>query len=388
MSRPLRILELRSVRGTGGGPEKTILQGAAQADPGRFAVTVCYLRDRRDPAFAVGAAARRLGVDYVEVEERHSFDCRVWPTLRRLVRERGIDLVHAHDYKTDLLAYLLARAEGVVPLATVHNWSGVSCRERCYYWFDKRLLAKFPRLIAVSAAVRAELLRAGADANRIHTVPNGIDSDLYRRDSRRVPDARAALGIVTGEFAIGFVGRLEREKRIDILLDAFGRVRRPGLQLLIAGDGNCRAELQDQAERLGLGDSCRFLGHYHDIIGLHHALDLFVQSSDTEGTSNALLEAMALETPVVATAVGGTGELVQHEVHGLLVPPGDPAALVTAIGQVLDDRAAADRRAAATRARVEQDLSFAARMQAVEAIYEDLVACRSGFQPDPVRLET
>src|ERR1700741_542229 len=93
---PVRVLELRSVRGTGGGPEKTILFGAAQADPRRFAITVCYLRDPRDSAFAVAGWATELPIDYVELEERRSFDPRLWPALRQLVRDRRIDIVHAH----------------------------------------------------------------------------------------------------------------------------------------------------------------------------------------------------------------------------------------------------------------------------------------------------
>src|SRR5689334_15938071 len=106
MRKPIRVLELRSVRGTGGGPEKTILLGAARTDPDRFAVTVCYIRDRRDEVFGIGERTdvRGQGLDYLEITERHSLDPAIWPALRRLVRDRRIDIVHAHEYKTDLLA--------------------------------------------------------------------------------------------------------------------------------------------------------------------------------------------------------------------------------------------------------------------------------------------
>ena len=130
MPGPVRVLELRSVRGTGGGPEKTLLLGAARTDPSRFAVTVCYLRDARDPQFSIDRMASSLSVDYVEIVERHSIDPWIWPALRRLVRERSVDIVHAHDYKTDLIALALARFAGVAPLATAHGWTGQSVRER------------------------------------------------------------------------------------------------------------------------------------------------------------------------------------------------------------------------------------------------------------------
>src|SRR4029078_10683902 len=115
---PVRVLELRSVRGTGGGPEKTILLGAARADPARFGVTVCYVRDLRDQLFEMDERARALGVDYVEIHERHSFDPAICRKLRALVRTQRIQIVHSHEYKTNLLAWLLARAENVIPLST------------------------------------------------------------------------------------------------------------------------------------------------------------------------------------------------------------------------------------------------------------------------------
>jgi glycosyltransferase involved in cell wall biosynthesis len=379
MSEPLRILELRSVYGTGGGPEKTILRGAARSNPARFAVSVCYLRDLRDADFSIDRQARALALDYCEIPERHSLDVRIWPALRRLVRARRIDIVHAHDYKTDLLALLLARFEGIIPLATVHNWAGVSRREQFYYWCDKRLLRRFPRLIVVSNAACEVLLAAGVEPGRIQVILNGIDVEHYRRDPARRAEARAALQLGPADFVIGAIGRLEPEKRLDLLLEAVAqlRPRRPELRLVLAGDGSQRDALAALAQLRGLGAACRLLGHWSDVIGLHHALDVFVQSSATEGTSNALLEAMALETPIVATAVGGTAELIEHEVHGLLVPPGDVSTLAAALDRVLAIPEAARQRALAARQRVERDLSFETRMQKVEAIYTELAAERN-----------
>jgi glycosyltransferase involved in cell wall biosynthesis len=173
---------------------------------------------------------------------------------------------------------------------------------------------------------------------------------------------------------IGAAGRLEPQKRFDVLINAVAVVRanRPNLKLIIAGDGSLREALAAQAGRLGLGDACRLLGHRTDIVDLHHAFDLFVQSSDYEGTPNAVLEAMALETPLVATDVGGTAEVVRKDIDGLVIPPGNLNALTDAIELVLADRDAAAGRVAAARRRVETALSFEARMTAVEAIYTEL----------------
>lgn len=382
----MRILELRSVRGTGGGPEKTILLGAQRADA-RFPVTVCYIRDRGDAAFGIAERAAKLGIDYVEIVERGSFDVRIWPALRQLVRDRGIDIVHAHDYKTDLLALLLARAEGVIPVATAHGWTGHSLRERLvYYALDKQMLRAFPRTIAVSSEIRSELLRRGAGKDRVRTVLNGIDYRAFRRDRTIEANVRAELGLTAANVVVGSVGRLEPQKRFDLLIEACAMLQRrwPELRLVIAGDGSERAKLQGLAAGKLAAGTWQLCGHRGDVARLHHALDLFVQSSDYEGTSNAVLEAMALETPVVATAAGGTAEMIEHGIHGLVVRCGDALELATAMSQMLLQPAVRAAQVAAARTRVETTLSFDARVATVERIYADLAET---FQrPDGPRL--
>jgi glycosyltransferase involved in cell wall biosynthesis len=383
MKRAIRVLELRSVRGTGGGPEKTIVQGTATTDRSRFEITVCYIRDQRDDVFRIDQMARAAGVDYTELLERHSLDRSVWAGLRSLVRSRQIDIVHAHDYKTDLLTYLLAKAEPILPLSTVHGWTGHSSRERyLYYPADKRVLARFPRLIAVSSEIRAELVRCGASADRISVVLNGIDHRRFVRNPELRVSIRRELGAAEDELVVGAVGRLEPQKRFDLLLHTVARLRatRPNIRLFISGEGSARPGLEALLRELKLEGACRLVGHRDDVARLHCAFDLFVQSSDYEGTPNAVLEAMALKTPVVATDAGGTAELIEHGVHGLIVPSNDLNALVGALTSAIDDPEASRTRATAARHRVEDQLSFERRMQRVEAIYDEMVSTRERAQ--------
>lgn len=379
MTRPIRVLELRSVRGTGGGPEKTILLGTARTDPSRYSVTVCYIRDQRDAVFQVGQRADDLPIDYVELTERHSFDRSVLARLRALVRERRIDIVHAHDYKCDLLALMLRRAEGIMPLSTSHGWTGHSWRERrVYYPADRWLLARFPRVIAVSSEIRDALVRAGAHPDRVVVVLNGIDHEAFRRDPAREADARWFFGLPCHATILGSVGRLEPQKNFPMLVRAFARIASefPEAMLVVAGEGSARTAIESEAGALGLGERFRLMGHVSDVPLLHHALDAFVQASDYEGTPNSVLEAMALETPIVATAAGGTAELARHGLDALITPPGDEPALAIAMRELLSDQAAARQRAASARRRVERELSFATRMSTVEAIYDDLMTAR------------
>jgi glycosyltransferase involved in cell wall biosynthesis len=380
VSAPIRILELRSARGSGGGPDKTILAGAAASDPSRYAVTVCYLRDGRDETFSIGTHAAAMKIDFTAVPERHSFDWAVWPALRRLVVERGIDIVHSHDYKTDLLALLLAWRTGAIPLATVHNWCGLTARERLlYYPADKYLLRAFPLVIVVSRQIREELERCRVRPERILTLLNGVDVVKFRRDSAVAASARAELGVAPEHVVIGAVGRLESEKRYDVLIDAVAALRNrfPLLRLALVGEGSWRPRLEALVAQHGLQKRCTLLGYRRDVVRISQAFDLFIQSSDDEGTSNALLEAMALEIPIVATDVGGTSELITSDVHALLVRPGDVSALASAVEQTVAHPASTRARVRAARERVEGPLSFAARNRALEAIYERLIASRA-----------
>jgi glycosyltransferase involved in cell wall biosynthesis len=384
MRKPIRVLELRSVRGTGGGPEKTILHGAALANRERVDVTVCYIRDDRDDVFGIDQRAHDLAIDYVEIRERHSFDLRIWPALTRTVRERRIDIVHAHDYKTNVYALALRRATGAIPLSTSHGWTGDSPRERrVYYPLDKQVLRWFPRVIAVSGEIRSTLTAAGVRAERVTTILNGIDPSSFHRDRGIEPAVRAELGVGAGEFSIGAVGRLEHQKRFDLLLETVAKLRAHGraIKLFIVGDGSLREMLEAKVRSLQLEPVCRLLGHRADIARLHHGFDLFVQSSDYEGTPNCVLEAMALETPIVATDAGGTRDILRHGIDGVIVPCGDRLVLGNAIEHVLLDRARAASRAVSARYRIEHQLSFERRTRALEAIYEHVFADAQCYRP-------
>jgi glycosyltransferase involved in cell wall biosynthesis len=146
--------------------------------------------------------------------------------------------------------------------------------------------------------------------------------------------------------------------------------------LVIVGDGSLRDELRRVQAQLQLDDACTLVGHRADVADLHNAFDLFVQSSDDEGSPNVVLEAMALETPVVVTDAGGTRDLVANGIHGIVVPCRNVAALTAALERSVADRAGAMSMAAAARARVERELSFSSRMARVESVYEELLSPR------------
>src|SRR4030095_2119886 len=186
----IRVLELRSVAGTGGGPDKTLLASATHGTDD-VRLTLCYLCNEGDTVFPIGERARQMGLDYVEIRERRMLDSRAWKALRALVRDRQIDIVHGHEYKTDLLAYFLAKTERVIPFATAHGWTGHSWKERLvYYPADKKLLARFPGVAAGAGGTKNRLVKKGSDPRRIAVVLNGIDPNVFKRNPADEPAAR------------------------------------------------------------------------------------------------------------------------------------------------------------------------------------------------------
>jgi glycosyltransferase involved in cell wall biosynthesis len=228
----------------------------------------------------------------------------------------------------------------------------------------------------VSSQIKSELVRHHVAPERVRVVLNGIDHRAFRRDRRLETNARAALGIAPGDIVVGAIGRLEPQKRFDVLIEACASLRErfPALRLFIAGAGSQHEALRALAARRLPGNACELLGHRADVTTLHHAFDLYAQSSDYEGTPNSVLEAMALETPLVATAAGGTAEIAEHDVHGLVTPCGSASALAGAIERALLEGEATADRVARARRRVETILSFDQRLAAVESMYGELAS--------------
>ena len=373
---PIRILELRSVRGTGGGPEKTILLGAAQSNPEKYQVTVCYIRDQRDKTFGLSSKMIGLSIEYLEVIEKNSFDFRIISKLHKIVRDKNIDIIHAHDYKTNFFTALLAKTDKIIPLSTAHGWTGHTRREKFYYWADKIILKRFPKIIAVSSQIHKEFLCKGIDDNVVEVILNGIDPNAFKRDKNQCIVAKKTLRLPLGKTIIGSVGRLEPQKNYGLLLEVFAELLKDNnnIFLIIAGDGSLKTHLESKVRQLNIEGNCRLLGHQADISLIHHALDVYIQSSDYEGTANSVLEAMAFETPIIATDVGGTAELIRDSIDGIIIPPRDHSALRHAINKFLKDKKEFALLADSARKRVESDLSFSNRMKKLELIYDALMS--------------
>lgn len=374
--RPIRVLTLRGSDGAGGGAEKIILRNATSVDPQEIQTRVCFIRNQRDAAFDLDQRARKLDIDYCEVIQTKRLDRNLLPALQRVLNDFAPDIVHAHDYKSTFYASRLSKNNSVKPISTLHGWTGHHWREKFIYYPGERLvLRKFPLCLAVSSDIRNTLIRWGVPANRVQVILNGIDPSRYRPDPQAARESRKTLGLTVDDIAIGAVGRLERQKRFDVLIQAFAELKREvrNARLFIAGEGSLQQALQNQIDRLGLRNSCHLLGHRSDMLDLYQGFDLLAQSSDYEGTPTVVVEAMSLRIPVVATDAGGTAELITHQEHGLIVPPRQPSILATAIRQTIENKSETDKRVEQAHRRARMELTFEERTRQLTQAYKKLV---------------
>jgi glycosyltransferase involved in cell wall biosynthesis len=386
-NRKIRVLHLRSCRGGGGGPEKTILNSVLEADPDEFELHVAYLKSWNDMEFDLTERAEKMGVDrFVAIEEHRKLDVRALRKLLCLLKEKDIHILHCHCYKSDLYGLILKRWHPMKVLTTAHGplasfqyfWASQNWRVRYLYdQLDLRILRFFDRVVMVSDSMRGIISRYGVAPKRLIWVKNAIDARHFRRKQAGTCQVfRQQIGVPIDAMVVGAVGRLNGEKDYPNLLHAAELLLRDrkNLYFLIAGKGALETSLRALAAKLQISDRVLFLGHFHDVRKVYESMDVYALSSTREGLPNTVLEAMAMQVPIVATDVDGVSEAVTHGHEALLVPPQDPKRLAESIGKLLDDAKLRQQLAEKGRIRVEQEFSFARRMRHVESIYRDLLA--------------
>ncbi len=375
--RPLPVVfDARVVTGSGGGPDKTILNSPRFLEPLGYRMLCGYLTPPGDPGFAeIERKAAQYRAPLIAIPDRGATDWRIVPKLLKVCRDENVAIWHGHDYKTNALGLLLNRFRPMRLVTTLHGWVKQTSRTPLYYRIDRLCLRHYERVFCVSEDLFDAARRSGVPPHKCVLLENGIDTGEYTR-RLGVAGAKAALGLPECEFLLGAVGRLSPEKGFDLLLRSVKTLREAGhpVRLVIVGEGDDRPRLEALTSELGLGEFVRFPGWLSDVRSHFEAMDLFVLSSLREGLPNVVLEAMALEVPLVATRIAGIPKLIRHGVNGWLVEPGDGSGLTAGIFRLLNDSDLRSQCAAAGRATIEARYGFDVRMRRLANAYDDLLA--------------
>jgi glycosyltransferase involved in cell wall biosynthesis len=374
----LRVLHLIDQLNLGGA-ERFTMHVVARLDPARFDRTICATRATENfwPGDTRAEAMAELDEADVRVVELHRtgrFDLNAWRPLLALLRRERIQILHAHMFGSSVWGTIVARTARV-PLVIAHDHGTPDDLPLEHRTLERHLLGRnVDAYLTVCEPDRRRLVARGIPEARTHVLPNGIvtpNPDLTR-------NVRAELGIDPDAPVVGTVGVLRVEKAHDVLLRAAARVRErhPALRVVVVGDGDRRADLERLAGELEIADAVIFTGVRVDVPEVLRAFDVAVNSSLREGSPLSVMEYMEAGLPVVASRVGGVPEIVREGTDGLLVPPGDPAAVAGALLRLLDDREAATEmgRSGRERRRAEFDLDVTA--QRLGELYERLWAGR------------
>ena len=367
-----KMLHLRVVSGTGGGPEKTILNSPRFIKEHGYQAQVVYLCPP-DPVIQESLRSRASSLDcpLTIVEDHGAKDLGVVGKLLKICRDQKIELLQTHDYKSNALGLLLRRFHKMHMASMLHGWTDTSGRMPLYIKIDKWCLPWYEQLICVSEDLVQECKNLRVPDHRIQLVHNAIDLKTYSR-SLSIHQAKKELGVDSKAGPlIGMVCRLSPEKGINEAIAMVNRLERLGKpsQLWIAGDGPFRGEIEKEISRLGLHKNVRLLGQLADARPFYQAMDLFLLNSIREGLPNVVLEAMALEVPVVATRVAGVPALIRPGQTGWLIEPQDPAMLDNSVLDCLEGTRT-NQFVQNARLLIESDFSFDRRMKKVASIYD------------------
>ena len=340
-----------------GGPERQML-GLAEALPRDFATSF------------IGFAEGGRGDAMAQVVRGRGFDGMVLradtPHLRTAVRElattlrvNDAELLLCHGYKANILGRLAARRIGIPVVAVSRGWTWESLKVRAYETLDRLNLRLMDRVVAVSEEQARRVRRAGVPDARLTVIRNAARLGAF--DGTPTEPSRRILA----------AGRLSPEKGFDILVEAAARVlpRFPDAHIVLHGEGPERPKLEARLAELGLRARFAMPGFTKELDKLLPHAAMLVLPSYTEGLPNVVLEAGAAGVPVVATAVGGTPEVVVDGETGFLVPAGDPAALADRIGVLLADEARRRAMGRAARRHMEAAFTFAAQASAYAKLF-------------------
>jgi glycosyltransferase involved in cell wall biosynthesis len=375
---------LDNLGATGGGAETMARELAVRLDRSRFRSTLCVTRREGDPTpdeLSIIGDLEAQGVRVLSLARRSKLHLAAWRPLVGYLRRENVQVLHGHMFGSNVWAATLGQLANVpVVVAHEHGWSYEGQPVRRF--LDRVLVARSSdAIIASSELARARMIeveRIDPRRTRIVYIRNGIVEP--------VPSGRAIrreLGIAADAPLVLAVARLDPYKSLHVLIAAAAQLREefPGLRVLIAGDGPEQARLQGLISSLALGDVVTLLGARSDVPDLIAACDVATLCSYSETTPLAIMEYMALGKAVVATRAGGIPDLIHDGVEGVLVEPGDPAALAGAIGGLLKAPGRASELGRRAQARQRQEFSIDRVADRVQGLYEELLAARARLGP-------
>ena len=351
---------------TPGGTERLVIDMTRELSQEANVFVICL-----DEAGAWAHQLTDFGVEYEVLGRRPGFDWSLIGKIRRKLLQLEAPVVHCHHYTP--FVYGALASLGVPKSRVVYTEHGryddgkPSMKRRIANTLFGRMRGEF---FSVSDDLRGHLIAEGFPADRLQVNHNGIDVGPKPTSAQRA-HARRILGVTDTDTVVGTVARLHPVKDLGVLLQAVAALdAHPMLKVVLIGDGEDRKSLEEQAQSLGIRERVIFAGQRDDARDLLAALDIYVNCSIIEGISVTVLEAMATGLPIIATNVGGTPEVLEDKVTGLLIPSRQPDSASAALCSLLDDSDFAQQLGRAARASALKQFSTTTMLARYKAAYQ------------------
>lgn len=349
-----------------GGTEQVIRNLVLGLDPRQYRSSVLCIDGHIGPW---GEQLQQAGISHHKLARKPGFDLRLIQQIRQLVVREQVDIVHAHQYTPFTYGWFGTCLTGKPVIFTEHGrfYPDVSSTKRRL--INPVLQMRTAAITSISAATRQALVDyENFSASKIEVIYNGISDSACTRDAALA----ARMGFEPGQIVLGTISRLDPIKNQTMLLRAFARClhRYPQVKLLLVGDGPSRGELEALVDALQIRHAVVFTGFQPNPQQYLALMDVFLLPSLSEGTSMTLLEAMCFSKPSLATAVGGTPEIIKHEVSGLLVPNDDETALADSMARLVESDALRNALGAQARREYEDRFTVSAMAHQYEALYQ------------------
>jgi len=331
----IKVLHLISSGGLFGA-ERVVLNLAAKSDG--VVSFVGALNNRHNSHLEIIDEAKGMGLHTVVFDSRGQFDLACVSAVKKFIIDQKIDIVHTHNYKSDIIGFLATRFTTVQWMATNHLWHGTDPKMRFYEHIDAFVLKFARKVIGVSAAIKEDMVRRQLKEDHLGVIDNGICIEKFEGNAQAA-ELRSSWGIAHKDCAVLIAGRLAVEKGHEIFLNAAAEVVKsvPDVKFVIVGDGPLRDKLEQQTVDLGLSSHVIFTGIRKDMPAVYSACNIMVNASYAEGLPMTILEAMSSRLAIIATDVGAVGEVIKAEENGILLKPGDAHQLALAVIRLARD---------------------------------------------------
>jgi glycosyltransferase involved in cell wall biosynthesis len=379
MANPHSVLLVKGNYGRAGGPETLLTSILAHLDETRFRPTLVLLR-KPGGLDAFGLTADGLTASQQEIEWHGllAAPLAAW-SLDRVRRSQDARLIHTHDMRAHLAAYLLARVRAFPWIAQVHGWLGPTHagRWRVYERIDQRLVRHADLVLVGSTAALREVKALGV--RHVRVVPNAVTIPPLGTRPEAAQQVRDQLNASPTSVIVGVVGRVHPGKGQTILLRALAQLKAKGFDVrgLIVGEGPDLRNLQRLTQELGLQQMVTMTGFCPDVVPYMAAMDVVVMPSLKESLPLTALEAMSLQKPVIASRVGDLPELITHGVNGMLVQPGAVSDLSQTLETLILDAALRQHLGQRARDLVSARFSAETMTRTLETIYAEVMAGRN-----------